>query len=263
MEDVQKYIDRRSLDRNSGIPEPEKAKPPKKEGKSPFDELLEQGRRLSQGAIDTHSQSKQATQEAVKATEKFKERFQDQKKEKEREEESRAESRESRRGEIFVGKKVIGKGGLKEESGGQGGTGHGEQGTTGKQRKRFAVENYRKLASDSQCKIGSEAFAQMLQKKLAAKGSTLPKQLSQEILNNIIRHVKIGLSEKGKKEMELTLHRNIFKGLRLRIASNHGKVYVHFLTANGGVRELFVREKSTIQKALESKGIAVGEIRVT
>ncbi len=112
--------------------------------------------------------------------------------------------------------------------------------------------------STNQTQLG-KAFQTYLKKQ----ANFIPKQLSQEILNQLVRYVRIGLNKEGNKEIELDLHKEVFKGLRLRLTANHGKVSVHFLTANSDVRELFKRETSKIEGALVARGIAVQEIKVS
>lgn len=254
-------IDKRRLD-NSQMREAEKTQPPRKEGKSTFDELLDQNRRMGQNAVETRQSSKTATDQAVSMHEKMKERQRDSSKDREKEDENRRDSSGDKKSHTEVSHKVVGKGGTEGQREGSSGQGSFEGGGSAKKGKQFHVSTKKGAHSEGCLEMSTPEFIRQL-KMQAPRSQNLPKSLPQEILNQIIRHIRIGLNEKGKKELELDLHQNVFKGLRLRLWANHGKVNVHFLTADGGVRELFSREKSSIQRALESKGIAVEEIKVT
>ncbi len=259
IEDV-KYNDRKYIDRAEQAKEADKPKPPKKEGKSPFDELLEQSQRLQQGSVDTKSQDKRVLQQAAKEVEKRQERQRDQSKDREREDEHRQNTRDERSPTQSVTKKVVGKAGLKEQQGGGGE--HASEGGGGFSRKK---------ESSSAAAKKSEMAPAPLQKETGAFGKAfkiamsqyLPKTLSQEILNKVVQYVRIGLSRKGNKEIELELHEKIFKGLRLRLESNRGKVTLHFLAANAQTRALFERESSKIRAHLENRGIDVAKVMVT
>lgn len=263
MEESRKTLDRANLDSPYRTQESERSKPPKKEGKSTFDELLEQNRLLQQGSLDAQFKPKGSQQQSVASVEKFKEKFRESTKEREKEESQKQETRDEKNRMGEPAKKIVGKNFLKHDSGGQNQKGSQDGSGLAKKERRLLTENKRLTNTNSLEMKTSHEFAKALQETLKKQNLHLPKTLSQEILNHIIRHVKIGLNEKGQKEIDLVLHRNVFKGLRLRLSVNHGKVNVHFLTANGGVKELFLREKSAIESALKEKGIAVEEILVT
>ena len=259
MIDDVKYTDRKYLDRAEQAKEAEKPKPPKKEGKSPFDELMEQSQRLQQGSVDTRSQDKRVTEQAVREVEKRQERQRDQSKDKEKDEDQKQESREDRRDAQTVTKKVIGKGGSKEQQGGGGS--HSSEGGSGFSRKKgAALESKKSELAAAKTHNMEGAFGKAFK---AALEKQVPKAIPQEVLNQVVRYVRVGLSREGDKEVELQLHEKIFKGLRLRLSSNRGRVTVHFLAANAETRALFEKESSRIRAHLESKGIAVEKINVT
>lgn len=258
-----KNIDRRSLDRADQLREADKPKPPRKEGKSPFDEMLDQNRLLRQSTLDKKSQNKAETRQAMPEVERQMERQREQAKEREKEEEHKQESRDERRQAEAAGKKVVGKAGLKEQKGESGGHGFEGGGSGQKKSGRQSVQGKKEIGSEEMGAVANKAFAQAFQKALAQSAKDLPKTLPQEVLNQVVRHVRVGLNRQGEKEIELDLHQNVFKGLRLRFHSNHGRVNVHFLAANEGVKRLFEREAPRIRAALEGKGIAVETIQVT
>lgn len=259
-----KKIDRKTLDRADQMREADKPKPPRKEGKSPFDELLDQNRLAQQSTLDNKSQTKTVTQQAASEVERQQERQKDQSKDRDKEEDPKQESRDDRKQTEMVGKKVVGKAGLKEQKGESGGQGfEGGGGGGHKKSGRQAIQTKKEMGANQTNALAHKAFAQAFQKALAQSSKDLPKTLPQEVLNQVVRYVRIGLNKQGNKEVELDLHQNVFKGLRLRFSSRHGKVDLHFLAANAEVRDLFERESPQIREALEKKGIAVENIRVT
>ncbi|MDZ4224592.1 MAG: flagellar hook-length control protein FliK [bacterium] len=259
MIDDVKYNDRKYLDRAEQSKEAEKPNPPKKEGKSPFDDLMEQGRRLQQGSVDTRSQDKRVTEQAVREIEKRQERQREQSKDKERDEDGKQDSRGDRQDTQSVTKKVVGKGGSKEQQGGGGS--HSSEGGSGFSRKKgSSLESKKSEMTEARMHHAEGAFGKAFK---AALEKQAPKTIPQEILNQVVRYVRVGLSREGDKEVELQLHEKIFKGLRLRLSSNRGRVTVHFLAANAETKALFEKESSHIRAHLESKGIAVEKINVT
>lgn len=258
IDETTKYGDRKAFEKLDQLREADRPKPPRKEGKSPFDEMLEQSKQLQQGALDTKFQSK-ATQQAVKELEKQQERQRDQSKDKEKEDDHKKESREERGQATAPGRKVLGKTGPKQQ-GGSGGHGEGQGYGTKKESGSIASK---KLALDKGGVKGAQSGFKMAFAAALKNQSHLPKILPREILNQIVRYVRIGLNQQGGKEIELDLHKQVFKGLRLRLSSSRGKVRIHFLTANQEVKALFEKETSAIQEKLEAKGIAVENIMVT
>lgn len=264
IEESYKYIERRGLEKPRDPREPEKEKFRQKEGKSPFDEVLEQGRRLTQGTLNARGLKVNAeTKESPLPMEKFKEKIKERSEEREKEEDRKKESREEKRETTDPSHKVVGKGsGKKNEGGSSGGGEKGERGLAGqKGRKLFAKASMRN-SDGALHQINGKRFSRAFGEKLGLN-KQFPKTLPQEVLNHIVRYVRIGLNQKGEKEIALDLHQNVFKGLRLRLSSNHGKVKIHFLAADGAVRLLFSKEKEAILEALSKKGIAVEEILVT
>jgi hypothetical protein len=62
----------------------------------------------------------------------------------------------------------------------------------------------------------------------------------------------------GEKEMDVSLHEKVFKGLRLRVAMKQEKADVSFMTQSEEVRDLFLAHKRDLESALKEKGIEVG-----
>ena len=67
----------------------------------------------------------------------------------------------------------------------------------------------------------------------------------------------------GDKEIDMQLHEEVFKGLKLRVAVVKGKVAATLSTQSAEVRDLFQAQKHELHKALTEKGIDVSSIDVT
>ena len=264
VDESSKYIERTTMDRKDQLRETDKPKPPRKEGKSPFDELLEQSRQMQQGSVDTKLQAnKTVTQQAVQEIEKHQEKTKDQSRDRDKKEEEHQQSTKGERTETgFVGRKIVGKTGLRQQQGESGGKGS-EGGPDSKRGEKALLKTKKWSATDTRVQDGIKQFGKQLQAAMSKAGNAVPKTISQEVLNQLVQYVRLGLSREGGKEIELQLHEKVFKGLRLRLSSNHGKVEVHFMAATAEVRELFTREASRIKGELIAKGVAVETIQVS
>lgn len=265
VEETRKYVDRRALEGADKARETEKPRPMKKEGRSAFDEFLEQNRRLQEGVPGLKPKSQNtATQKAVESSEKFREKFREQAREEKKEERTKEKTAEEKRETQGGEKKVVGKGSLKREQGSSGGSREGDtQGGMARKGKQGKMRLEKGAKNISRPESGSHEFAKAFQTKLSQHSATLPRELPPEVVRQIIRHVRLGRNRLGEAEIDLDLHQEIFRGLRLRVGLNRGKVTIHFLTATEETRELFAREESSLRRTLEQKGIAVETIRVT
>lgn len=97
---------------------------------------------------------------------------------------------------------------------------------------------------------------------MAAKSSPVPKTIPQRVLDQIVSYARISSKKDGETEMELALHEEIFKGLRMRITSKNGKIKATFVTSSRDVRELFLTEKHVLQRELTENGLVVEGINV-
>lgn len=260
MEEIRKSLDRTRLEQGALQSEEVRRASRPKEGKSFFDEMLEQ-KRNSASAQPLTLKEASTSKEALRAGEKFQERLKEKPKEKEKEnsEEEKKKSREEGRSGDDP-KRVVGKqGDKKNQEGGGDAKGGNEGGAKGG--RRNAPDAKKASAEETRLSQGLGQACRTFTAKLA-KAGTLPKTLSRELLEQIVRHVRIRLNRKKEVEVELDLHRDVFQGLRLRLSENRGKVRLHFLAADPEVRELFRRERGAIREALLLKGVAVEEIRV-
>lgn len=258
MEDI-KLIERRSFDRQEALREAEKAGSKPKEGKSTFDELLEQSRKLGQGLAESKTQTKTATKEAAGEAEKLRERQKERSKDSEKEEEKKQDSSGEKRETADGGKKVVGKANLKQHQGGsRGGEGDGSFGKKG-ERSNLSLK---KSGSLRTVDVGSHNFAKEFQAKLTQNNSKIPGTIPQQVLNQIVKTVRLGVTRTGDKVLELSAGTTLFQGLTLRFQSRNGKVAVTFLTANPETRSLFKKEAARIRETLIQKGVAVETVDV-
>jgi hypothetical protein len=238
----------------------EKYKPKPKE--SEFDKLVKKGQ-MSQAGQAAKVTSKPVTEQAIHEAARAREREQEMRRKDKEERKEKKEGRET--GEKADAKvaeqKVVGKGSRGKGGQGQGGS-SGKGGYGGQMAKRGLAK---KLS-----KAGVRTLPMDLQKKFAAKMAKAAQdlsrpdaaRLSQQVLNKIIQHVRIGINRKGEREIQIDLHERIFRGLKLRVTEKGGKVNVHFQMVDKKGRALFEKNADAIRDALTSKGIDVEEITV-
>ncbi len=235
----------------------EKAKPKQRE--SEFDQLLKTGQMQQQATVAKLSQkpvTEQAMQEATKreqreAEQRLKER-------EERKDKKETKQQEQRDSTVITDRGIVGKSGH-GESGGGGGQGKGGFDSSAGRRglsKKLSDAGVKTLPADLEKK-----FAARLIQAQAAKN---PSQavLTQQVLNKIIQHVRMGINRAGEKEIQIDLNERIFRGLKLRVTSSEGKVGVHFRTADSKGRAALEKNSDQIREALAKKGIEVTEITV-
>lgn len=186
-----------------------------------------------------------------------------------------SDSRESRRGSESrdstqhakeAEQRVVGREGRGESQGRDSGK-EGRQGTGGERGQQSQPGSTKSAAqtakSTAKAMQAHALFAGKGQQasRLAGKG-LLPPRLPQELLDRIVKHARLLMNKDGEKEMQLALHEEIFKGLRLRIATKKGKVTATFVTSSREVHDLFLSERRAIDDALTEKGVEVEGIDV-
>jgi hypothetical protein len=226
-----------------------------------FNKTLEKSKLSLQLKSGPQTKSKVATERAIKEVVKQEDRRGD---EKDRDEKGKDKGRDSRKegggqNAKLAGQKVVAKNTLKQGSG-QGGKGSG-----------FGQSLGRKGMSKVLKRAGAKTVPADLQGRFAAKLSQSLKgpdqagqaQLSQQVLNQIVQYVKIGLNRQGEKEIQVELNEKVFRGLKLRVISREGRVAVHMRTFDSKGRRSLEKNKGAIRDALTSKGIDVDEILVS
>lgn len=232
-----------------------RAKPQAKDSRKFEEAMKESMQRLQQPSImKQQALSQTATEYAVRHKHR-----EDRGREKGRD---KGEEREGKRGEgdrktdaKIAEQKVVAKHSARDEGRG----GRGGRGGEFSQRRGLATR-----AKAATLKQGPVSLQAQFAAKLAQSVRTPSRALTQQVLNQIVQYVRIGLNSDEEKEIRIDLHERIFKGLKLRVATKgEGKVAVHFTTANDEVRSLFNNRKGDIEKALKRNGIEVAEIVVT
>ncbi|MBI4196682.1 MAG: hypothetical protein HY539_02555 [Deltaproteobacteria bacterium] len=166
--------------------------------------------------------------------------------------------------------RVVGRGPLSERGRDQKGQGQGKENSNssrGDHLKAFVLPAHLKgLGKGKIQELGQSGFLQQLKQTQTADFSKKvhqPTVFSKALLDQIVHYVKLLSKADGEKEMDISLHEKVFKGLRLRVATNHSRIEATFLTESESVRELFLARKGEIEKALAEKGIDVRKIDVT
>ncbi|MBI4124358.1 MAG: hypothetical protein HY466_00310 [Deltaproteobacteria bacterium] len=258
MDESLKHIERRSLNRAEAMQEAERPKPKPKEGRSTFDELLEQSRSLSEQAAKPKSQQKTLTKEALPEGHRLKERQRERNKDSDEKEEQRQDSRGERRDGHATAKKVVGKQGTKQDQGeGRGGNSH-EKGTL--QKRGEKTQFLFKKDFSPKAAIGSHEFAKQFQTRLAQAAQRAPKAIPQDILNQVVRYVRLGQKADGTHVFEIKCRETLFQGLSLRFQARDGRVSIEFLTADREAQALFAKEIPSLHRLLTQKGIAIENI---
>lgn len=239
---------------------------PKKEGRSTFDQYIEQNKILQKSPERVRPElvkGEDQHETRVARQQEEGERSRDRQDEKEQER-GKQKAREERTDAAESAQRVVGKGRGRggSDKGGSGqrfGDGRGYGGTAHKR----GIDLLKKGAALKSAQTGLEAskFADRLKSRMA--DAHLSREFIQNLVSQIVRFVKSGINRDGDKEVRLELNERIFRGLRLRVALKRGKVSVHFNTGNREVRELFASSAENIEKELAAKGILVGEIKVT
>lgn len=112
--------------------------------------------------------------------------------------------------------------------------------------------------------LGQSVFLQNL-KNLRTASEThakIPTVFSKELIDQIVRYVRLLTKVDGEKEMDVSLHEQVFKGLRLKVVTSGRAIEATFLTLSPDVRELFLAHRRDIEQALKEKGIEVRKINV-
>lgn len=246
------------------IPDRLPERPPvRKDEPSVFDKILESNRLLQKGPMKSEPVVYRSNQQETKVTrqEEHGERSRDDKSDEKERERTKEQAKSERTTEGGRGDRIIGKGKMKGSSErGSGGEGRGYGETTG----RKSAVLLKKAAFDRTIQTSHAESARFAgQLKSAMESTHLSKEFVQNIVNQIVKFVGTGLNKEGEKEVRLDIHERIFRGLQLRIALKRDKVAIHFLTSNRETRELFINSKEAIAGELASKGIQVGDIKVT
>jgi len=235
-----------------------KAKPRTKDSQK-FEEVLkERAQQLQQPSImRQQSMSQTATEHAVKHRESEEDRGRDKGRDKGEEKEGRKGDEGDRKTDAKIAEqRVVAKHSTKEH-GGRGG---------GKGGKGGSFEGRRGVATRSKAEGLKQAPAHLraqFANKLVQAAKQPSRALTQQVLNQIVQYVRIGINSNDEKEILVDLHERIFKGLKLRVATKgKGKVTVNFTTADSEVRSLFLANRGDIRDALERSGIDVDEITV-
>lgn len=257
--------------------------------KSPFQRLLDESTQFhSDTSPGSHSDSfnPAATKEAVKPAVSHQERSGHQKDQSDKNRtESESEREDSRSGGVKSSerphakeaeKRVISKNdtshgqhqgqgkGSSQQGGSHSGFGQGRSGKNFSFHKEAAQSKELQKADLQEARAASMPFEEMLRSNAMPdkKGSKEASRLSKAVLDQIVQYCRLIQKTDGDKEMEMQLHEEVFKGLRLRVTVVKGKVAATILTQSDEMRSLFQSQKGNLTQALSEKGIEVKSIDV-
>lgn len=131
-------------------------------------------------------------------------------------------------------------------------------------RRTIAPTELKAFSKGKNQELGQTGFLLNLKEAQAIGQKRLsnPTVFSKTLLDQIVHYVQLMSKQGGEKEMSVSLHEKIFKGLRLRVAVVRQKAEVSFLTHSQEVRELFLANRHEIEQSLREKGIEVRSISV-
>ncbi len=261
-----KKVDRAERVRQDRVRQRQKETEKPKPRDSDFNEVLKKSKVPQQPMIRAQTQSKAATEYAIREAVKHQDKKGDENKkdDKDDKEESRDSRQEGKKPQGKIAQhKVIAKGKLKQGNQ-QSSGGRGQGGFGGRNTGRRGVSKALKKAGAKSLPIDLKGkFASKLADTMKATSGPDRAQMTQQVLNQLIQYVKIGMNRKGEKEIQIDLHEKIFKGLKLRVISREGKVAVMFSSSDRKGREVLEKNKDDISRALKDKGIEVDEIVVS
>jgi hypothetical protein len=251
--------------------QPDRPKSQSQQDRSPFKQVIQQGRIMHQQPSMQQQLSKHVIEH--KTREEHKERNTDKREQKrthrdgdkavEKDHGRKAEKQDSgpqHRTVVKTSQQRDGRGGQQGSDSGNRGGGEGRGGTGQQARTSEQSAKYASTKSDLGTAVASKFQQQMMQEKAAQL--TMNRSQMQQLVNLLVQSIRLGKNEVGAEELEMSFQAHVFKGLRLRLLEKNGKIAVSFLSSDGGVRALFQRESDRIRKALKHKGVDVEAIEV-
>lgn len=256
--------------------------------KSPFDKVMEESKNESfmermPGEHASGTETRDAIRSVASQQERFgrpKEDLSKKSKEKDSDRDDSSKSGESREVSQPKGKeadrRVIGRSstGEREGGGGQGGdkgpgTGSGRQSRgapllpaelQGAQGEGMILQNVRgrfEMELQAAQSVGTTTLATP-----APKPPKDPNVIPKTVMDQLVQYCRIVTKTDGDKELDMQLHDEVFKGLKLKVSVSKGKVEATFTTQSEEVMTLFNSQKAEIRRALSEKGIDVTAINV-
>ncbi len=272
------YQSRSSLDRGRVIPS---RGPEKPAFQKTLQSMMEQ--QASDSSHPFGSPSATETKEAVKNVlsqqdrygrdkEKFEKQMQE--KETDRDDSHRSTgSKDSAPRAKQAEKRVIARSGVSEhhsqgeghsEGGGGGFSGRGRRGKEGGLFTQTQGPRRAASTATTRSRFSTEAppAAPMTTKGAEVLQKIISKALPKAVMDQILQYCRVMTKTDGDKEVDMQLHEEIFKGLRIRVSGLKGKVEATFLTPSREVLTYFQAQKGEIRRLLTEKGIDVGNIDV-
>jgi flagellar hook-length control protein FliK len=108
----------------------------------------------------------------------------------------------------------------------------------------------------------AQSVSKSLQASPPPKPPKDPNAIPKAVMDQLVQYCRIVTKTDGDKELDMQLHEEIFKGLKLKVTVSKGKVDATFITQSEDVMNLFNAQKAELRKALSEKGIDVTSINV-
>lgn len=87
--------------------------------------------------------------------------------------------------------------------------------------------------------------------------------MTKALLDQVVQYCRLITKTDGDKEMDMQLHEQIFKGLRIRVSLVKGKIEATLMARDREVQSLLQGQAAQMQQALREKGVEVKAINVT
>lgn len=88
-------------------------------------------------------------------------------------------------------------------------------------------------------------------------------QIPPEIVDKIVERARFGMNAEGAHEFQIDLKQDVFRGLKLSVATRDGKVEIKMIAASPEVQKAFEGKAQELAQALSAKGLDVQNVVVT
>ena len=96
----------------------------------------------------------------------------------------------------------------------------------------------------------------------AAQSAQGAKQLPQEVLQQIVERVMVGINKEGLNEFHIEFKNNILAGSSLRLTAQDGKISAHFHTNDKNISRLLKASEGQLARAFSKKGLTLEKLEV-
>lgn len=105
--------------------------------------------------------------------------------------------------------------------------------------------------------------AQQSESAQEVQGAAGAKELPPEVLEALVKQVHIGVNEKGEAMFRIELQDGVLQGASLQVTSKNGKVGLEISGLDDNARRLVQASVGSLQRKLESRGLALDSLTVS